>query len=179
MDAILHGNAAMVTEHMREQLMDHLAVKPDANGYVICLDNHEPYTALQMDVVLPEGMELTAIKLENSRSDNHKAFRERVAGNHYRVVVYSQEGSEIKGSEGELLQLVTQGKRHGGMAVKDVMLTNAQLVTVVIPEASIVTGIGSPAIEDDDSPSFTIQGIPAEKHKRGVVVKKGSKYAVK
>ena len=176
---ILHGSAAMVPEHVREQMMDELVVASDADGYVISLKNHEPYTALQMDVALPEGTELVTALLDISRSDNHKVFCERVSSNRYRVVVYSQAGSEIRGSEGDLLQLVTRGSRRGSVAVEDVMLTNKQLETVVIPEASIVTGVGSPAIEDHSSPSFTIQGIPAEKHKRGVVVKKGNKRAVK
>ena len=178
-NVILHVSEAMVPEHVREQYMDKLVMVPDADGYVIRLENHEAYTALQMDVVLPEGTELMAVRLENSRSDNHKVYYEKVASSRYRVVVYSQEGSEIRGSGGDLLQLVTYGTRHGSVAIDDVMLTNKQLETVVIPETSIVTGIDSPVIDDDDTPAFTIQGIPAEKHKRGVVVRKGSKRAVR
>lgn len=164
---------------LREAMADVIRLVPTADGYAVSLKNNEPYTALQMDIQMPNGAPLNA-RLADNRSDGHTVICNDLGNGHHRIVVYSLNGHALKGNDGILLQIQTNGKHNNIPEIYDVQLTNRLFESVKLSDISLPTDISTINKEDDtDGPAYNVQGIRAPKYHRGIIIQDGRKRVEK
>lgn len=176
---LVSASTANAPAIMREAMTDAITLAPTNDGYAVSLKNNEPYTALQMDIQMLNDAPLNA-RLTDNRSDGHTVICNDLGNGHHRIVVYSLNGHALKGNDGILLQLQTNGKRNDIPEIYDVQLTNRLFESVKLSDISIPTDIT--IINDDggdDSPAYNVQGIRAPKHHRGIIIQNGRKRVEK
>jgi len=102
-------------------------VSATANGNVIAisLNNGRQYSAFQMDVVLPEGMTVTAETL-GLRNEGFTLSSNEVDGVH-RILVTSSQNKAFEGTEGDVLYLEVAGK--GSVEFKNVIFADVDAAT--------------------------------------------------
>ena len=72
----------------------------------VALSNSEAYSAFQLDVVLPEGVELAEATLTDRAKSTHSVAWNTLADGSVRIVAYALDNATFRGNEGELLNLV-------------------------------------------------------------------------
>lgn len=106
------------------------------NGTVsINLDNAQEYTALQMDLTLPEGMTASEFALTNRASDLGLIVKDRGNGK-VRVLAYSPNLKTIKGNDGAVLTFDVDGTT-GDIMVDRIELVNLEGMAVKVNAFSI------------------------------------------
>lgn len=116
-----------------------LAVAGNDNGAVaIELDNNVAYTAIQMDVELPEGAEFASATL-SERAAGHSVVWNKMNNGKVRVIAYSMGNAAITGNAGELVTMnITADEAVSGAISVD----NVRVVTTDGQEMAI-NGCGS------------------------------------
>jgi len=161
--------------NIRESMTDAIMLTPTTQGYAVALQNKKSYTALQMDVQMPDDAPLQ-VRLMDKRSDGHSVICSDLGDGRYRIVVYSLNGHALKESDGILLQLTTGGKHDVVPAILDVQLTNHLFETVSLSDISCPTGIGDVMSDENlDVPAYNVQGMQVPRHHRGIVIQNGRK----
>ena len=72
----------------------------------IALDNSEAYSAFQLDVVLPAGVELTEATLTERAKAAHTIAWHRLPNGRVRIVAYALNNAAFRGNEGDMIHLV-------------------------------------------------------------------------
>lgn len=176
---LVSASTANAPAIMREAITDAITLIPTNCGYAVSLKNNEPYTALQMDIQMPNGAPLNA-SLTDNRSDGHTVISNDLGNGHYRIAIYSLNSHTIKGNDGILLQLQTNGKQNDIPEIYDVQLTNRLFESITLSNISIPTDITN--MNDDggaNSPAYNVQGIRVPKHHRGIIIQNGKKQMTK
>lgn len=95
----------------------------------VALNNTEAYGAFQLDVVLPEGVELVDAALTGRARASHATAWNTLADGRVRIVAYAVDNATFRGSEGALLNLVlnTSNKQSGEDAI---IFSNGLFATV-------------------------------------------------
>jgi DNA repair exonuclease SbcCD ATPase subunit len=107
----------------------------------LSLSNANSYVAAQMDVVVPEGMKVTGVKL-SGRNGSHDLLTNTLADGTLRIVVSSMENVAFSGNEGAVLYIETEGA--GTLEYRDVMFVTAGAEPVEFTVgAAETTGISS------------------------------------
>ena len=176
---VVNATSSNAPAHAREAMTDAISLMPTTSGYAISLKNTEPYTALQMDIQLPNDAPLNA-HLTDSRSDGHSIICLDLGNGHHRIAVYSLNGHAIMGNDGILLQLETYGKHDGLPEIYNVQLTNRLCESVTLSDISFPTDITNVNTDEHtDLPTYNVQGIHAPKHYRGIIIQDGRKKVEK
>ena len=176
---VVNATSANAPAHAREAMTDAISLMPTNQGYAVSLQNTEPYTALQMDIQMDDDSPLTAHLMDN-RSDGHSIVCSDLGNGHHRIVIYSFNGYAIKGNDGILLQLETNGKHEALPEIYNVQLTNNIFENVTLSDISFPTDITIVNMEGaTDAPVYNVQGIHAPKHYRGIIIQDGRKHVEK
>ena len=101
----------------------------------INLDNEMEYTAMQMDLTLPEGMNANVFALTNRASDLGLIVKDRGNGK-VRVLAYSPNLKTIKGNDGAVLTFDVDGTT-GDILVDRIELVNLEGEAVRVNACSI------------------------------------------
>lgn len=88
---------------------DHMRGEANCNIVSISLDNEMEYTALQLDLTLPEGMTASEFALTNRASNLGLIVKERSNGK-VRVLAYTPDLKTIKGNDGAVLTFNVDGE---------------------------------------------------------------------
>ena len=98
----------------------------------VALNNSERgYTALQCELVLPQGVELTAIEgIDRGRQHNYYSRSNAVQDNVYTIMGVSMGLNEFAGTEGNVLRLTVTASDDFNAQGAEVALTNVMLVTL-------------------------------------------------
>ena len=72
----------------------------------VALDNSEAYSAFQLDVVLPAGVEITEATLTGRAKASHAVAWNTLSDGKVRIVAYALDNAAFRGNEGALLNLV-------------------------------------------------------------------------
>ena len=96
------------------------------NGVQIDLQNQAAYTTFQMALMLPEGAEVSDVRLSAQRKDNHILAKGRLEDGRLMVVVYSTDNSPLLGHEGLLLDIQTSAPVTGEVYVDDIVFVTEQ-----------------------------------------------------
>ncbi|MBQ4295970.1 MAG: dockerin type I repeat-containing protein, partial [Prevotella sp.] len=103
---ILNYNAVSSIKAMPASLsLDKMEIKACEEGYDILLDNLDHYTALQMNVRLPEGCRLKEAVLNPQRADGHDIAAKQLEDGSWNIVVWSMDGNELVNNGSSLITL--------------------------------------------------------------------------
>jgi hypothetical protein len=110
-----------------------MKVKVESSNICLGIDQAERFTAFQFDVQLPEGVELTNVKLASDRT-NHQLQFVKHKGNKYRVIGLSFCNETLASADGQtiLLQVSTP------IGLTDVVIDKILFVTKA---NRVITGI--------------------------------------
>ena len=114
---------------------DRMSGETAGNTVNINLDNEMEYTAMQMDLTLPEGMTASEFALTNRASDLGLIVKDRGNGK-VRVLAYSPNLKTIKGNDGAVLTFDVDGTT-GDILVDRIELVNLEGKAVRVNAFSI------------------------------------------
>ncbi len=106
------------------------------NTVNINLDNALEYTAIQMDVTLPEGMTASDFELTNRACDLGLIVKDRGNGE-IRALAYTPDLKSIKGNDGPLMTFVVDGNM-GDIVVDHIELVNLNGESIHLNDFNIV-----------------------------------------
>jgi hypothetical protein len=178
---ILNYNAVSSIKAMPASLsLDKMEIKACEEGYDILLDNLDPYTALQMNVKLPQGCKLKEAVLNPQRADGHQIATKQLENGSWNIVVWSMEGNELLNNGTRLITLVTDGKTGAPAQVDGILLTNKQCEPIALQGVSAgVTGIQEMERATLQGGLYTLQGVRVQQPTKGVYVRDGKKITIK
>lgn len=120
-----------------DRTADELVVKPttiragETRDILVSLENTERvYTAMQCEVVLPDGLTLTAVNgIDRASGHNFTASANQVEENVYSLIGVSMDMAVFAGDEGNVLRLTVTASDDYDNPDADVLLTNVVLAT--------------------------------------------------
>ena len=142
------------------------------NGRIaVMLDNYNPYTAGQMDVMLPEGMTITNVSF-GSRSNGHELQLSKLDNGAQRIVIFSDKSEVLKGNSGAVLYIdvdMDSSYRGGELSIENVLFaqTNAKVTEFGALNAE-TTGIASIAADGQGTEAYSLSGRMMNAVKKGV-----------
>ncbi|MBP5507559.1 MAG: C10 family peptidase [Prevotella sp.] len=139
--------------------------------YTLYLNQASHFTAMQMRIDLPEGGDISGIRMRGH--NGHQVVASPLGGNSYRVVVYSPDGRPFD-STAELLDIDTNGLADG-ITINDMVLTNQQFETIGVGR---VTGIRHPRVSENEEVQddcYNLSGQRISKGYKGIVIRNGRK----
>lgn len=117
---------------------DRMSGEAVGNTVSINLDNEMEYTAMQMDLTLPEGMNASEFALTNRASELGLIVKDRGNGK-VRILAYSPMLKTIKGNDGSVLTFNVDGAM-GEIVVDRIELVNLEGVAVRLDAFTIAAG---------------------------------------
>ncbi len=160
--------------------LDKIEVVACDEGYDIHLDNLDHYTALQMNVKLPQGCKLKEAVLNPQRADGHSIATKQIEDGSWNIVVWSMEGNELVNDGTRLFTLVTEGKAEGKAQVDGILLTNKECDAIALQGvAGGTTGVKDVETANDKDVFYNLQGVKVKQPVKGVYVRNGKKVAIK
>ena len=92
-------------------------------------DEHD-YIALQCEVILPEGLELTAVNgIERGSNHGFYSRKNTIENNVYTIIGISDDLAKFAGNEGNVMTLTVTATEEYGARNAEVLLTNVMFVT--------------------------------------------------
>ena len=128
----------------------------------IGLNNTCEYTAFQMDVVLPEGVELVKATLSDRAKNSHAIAWNKLSDGSTRVVAYALNNATFKGCEGTLLNLeldVTSGSEGEVLTLTNGFFTTPSGVEDSAAELSVPMRIGTTGMEPAEASAIRVYGV--------------------
>ena len=124
---------------------DCITITNEDNIVSIQLDNEFEYSAFQMFVTLPDGVDIDDVIFNSDRLDGFTKFAKKVNERQYIIIGFSMDGNVIAGSAGKILSLSTTGDANDNITISDPIFS--------IPEAK------SYKLRVADSYTTNLQGI--------------------
>lgn len=124
---------------------DHMSGENAGNTVSINLANEMEYTAMQMDLTLPEGMNASEFALTNRASELGLIVKDRGNGK-VRILAYSPTLKTIKGNEGAVLTFNVNGAM-GDIVVDRIELVDLEGVAVRL-DAFAITANNPTALDE-------------------------------
>ena len=159
------------------------------NAISLYLDGEADFTAFQFDVDVPEGTDISAIRINGMREDGHQLLYNKVEENRYRVTALSLSNAIFKGNMGKLLQFSINGQITDDICVHDIHFVNTKGNDFTFDPLYLTgvteTGIGSINNEIVNGKSsngkfiYDLQGRKLSKVQHGVNIINGKKVVNK
>ena len=124
---------------------DYLTISNEDNIVSIQLDNEYEYSAFQMLVTLPDGVDIDDVIFNSDRLNGFTQFARKVNERQYIIIGFSMGGNVITGSAGKILSLSITGDANDNIIISNPIFS--------IPEAK------SYKLRVDDSYTTNLQGI--------------------
>lgn len=145
------------------------------------LDGDADFTAFQFEVELPQGVDISAIRINGQRKDGHQLIYNKVAEKRYRVAGLSLSNAVFKGSEGELLNIALDGAEPDDITIGDIHFVTTNGTDIRFDDlqsSGTVTGVTDIRHHGKEK-IFDLQGRRLSKVQRGVNIVNGQKVVVK
>ena len=151
------------------------------NALSFCITGDADFTAFQFEVELPENTDITAMRINGQRMNEHQLIYNKVADNRYRVAVLSLSNAVFNGNEGELLSISIDGQPTNEICISKILFVTKNGTSITFDDISLseATGITNVNINDGKDVVFDLQGRKLSKVQRGVNIVNGKKVAVK
>ncbi len=141
------------------------------------LTNNQAYTGFQLDVVLPEGMELIGQSL-GERAANHDLLSNELSSGAIRIIGSSIKNEAFDGTEGAVLYLDvkrTDAYQGGSVAIEKVVFSDANaFATRFAVSSPIATGVSSTREQGIMGRIYDLGGRMVNSLKRGINIITGS-----
>ena len=148
------------------------------DGYDLLLDSPERYTACQMRVLLGNGATLSGATM-NGFTNSHQVLFHALGNGLYNIVAYSPENQAIDTSLAPL-HLNIAGNKSGIIHISDIILTNSQFETFVMPDIhGDATCIMDASANQQIGNAYTLQGTKAPAKAKGIIIRDGHKTVSK
>lgn len=92
------------------------------NQLCLNMSNETPFTAMQFDVELPDGVEVSDVALDSQRENGHATTCVRMNDGNYRVICYSMRNNPFHGEEGNLMTITLNSPLTSVAIVKNIHL---------------------------------------------------------
>jgi len=151
------------------------------NALSLCLNGEADFTAFQFDVDVPDGSDISAVRINGMRKDGHQLLFNKVDENRYRVTALSLSNAVFKGSEGELLQFGVNGKPMDDICVHDIHFVTTNGKDIIFDSLYVdgnETGISDVNVNGNNDVIYDLQGRKLSKAQRGVNIINGKKVLV-
>ncbi|MBQ0072705.1 MAG: BspA family leucine-rich repeat surface protein [Prevotella sp.] len=152
----------------------------------IALDNMRGYTAMQMDVTLPEGAAIQKSVRGERLTASHNVAVSQLADNKWRVLLTSTQNATMKGFNGELFGLTLNGEDVKAATIDNIQLVEPDMTTQhlnAIEAISDATGVTE--VFTETSTEGAVYGLDGVRHnslkgvKNGIYVSGNKKVMVK
>ena len=145
------------------------------DGSDLALLNARQYVAFQMDVTLSDGAVLNGVQLSERAAGKEVTFH-KMAGNTYRILVYSFDNSSFTGNEGTLLSLNIVGNQQATFS--NVLFSDGTKAYSL--GTQVATGINGLAIDAQKTAVYDLNGRRISNLKTGgVYITNGKTKVVK
>ncbi len=139
------------------------AVGNDRVVLPVVLKNREAYSAFQLDVELPAGVELSEVTLTGRAKATHSIAWDRLDDGCVRVVAYALDNAAFRGNEGTLLNLVldTSAKPSADVAINltDGLFCSVNGAEHRAPDVNIMLRSGVTGVEETNVTVFRAYGV--------------------
>ncbi len=98
---------------------DYLSITNEDNIASIQLDNEFEYSAFQMLVTLPDGVDIDAVIFNSDRLNGFTKFARKVNERQYMIIGFSMDSDVIAGSSGKILSLRTTGNADDNIIISN------------------------------------------------------------
>ena len=134
----------VVAESDNESLT--MNVSPLDNGkqrIAVSLSNVSDYTAFQLDVLLPAGMNLVGSSLTDRAGESHKVMSRQQPDGSIRFLVSSVKGEAFSGNEGAVLYIDVEGANANNVELLNILFSDVEAQTRSFVIGGDATGINS------------------------------------
>ena len=183
---VIAGDVNFVSRRSAIISNDVLTLTENANQSLsLSLEGNGQFTAFQLDLILPNDLDVSSILLNSQRKQKHQLLYNKVSDGKYRVTALSTSNRVFLGSAGELINIAIDGRVTG-----DVMIDNIHFVTVQgndIPFNTVyLNGSSTTRIEGLDGESikkdqqiYNLNGQRVAVPRKGINIIGGKKVIVK
>ena len=145
--------------------------------------NNIDYTAFQMTLTLPDGIEAEQISLSDKRSTNHVLNKCVMDDSRLMVMVYSMDNSSLRGQSGELLSMVLSQIPKDKILVDGIIFVTPQGRQHQMSSLAIgqTTGINEvPQLQPQPDVLYDLGGRPVKGYPaKGIYIRNGQKVMMK
>jgi hypothetical protein len=152
----------------------------------ISLDNAVEYTAFQMDITLPTGVNIDDIVFTERATSTHQLSFNTIAEGKVRVIGWSAQNAPIRNNSGELIKLILKSSETE-VAAELVNIDNVTFVATngaehkLAPVGAFGQTTGITGVEDNDVDQhvYDLQGRRITTGRKGLYIIKGQKNVMK
>ena len=177
-NVIVYGNpngpvaSSAMNANAIADVRDYLDLQMAADRMGITLNSTKPYAAIQMDVMLPEGVSLNNVAFAGA-SEQVMVASNVLNNGACRIVMYTTDNSAILSGASQLLTLSLAGEGCGVISVDNIIVATAKgesyALSAVSANHTIITGIdGVEANGVSKFDVFSINGMQNKSLKKGV-----------
>ena len=154
----------------------------DTDRMSVLLDSNTGYSAIQMDVEMPQGVSINEV---NFAGDSQKVMvaTNTLENGVQRIVLYSSDGSSILNGESSLLNLGLAGEGMGIVSIDHIIASTAagqrHNLMGVTGAYTIVTGIEATETAEGNTSVFDINGMVRKTVQKGINIVKDATGKVK
>lgn len=154
----------------------------DTDRMSVLLDSNTGYSAIQMDVEMPQGVSINEV---NFAGDSQKVMvaTNTLENGVQRIVLYSSDGSSILNGESSLINLGLAGEGMGIVGIDNIIASTAagqrHNLMGVTGAYTIVTGIEATETAEGNTSVFDINGMVRKTVQKGVNIVKDAAGKVK
>lgn len=151
------------------------------NGLSLTLTGDMNFTAFQFEVDVPEGFDISAMRINSQRKDNHQLLFNKVADNRYRVAALSLSNAVFKDCDGVLLSISLEGTGLLDICIHNIHFVTTNGTDVVFDNVFLngnTTGIADVHAKED-APVYDLQGHRHSTLQRGTNIVGNRKIIVK
>lgn len=154
----------------------------DTDRMSVLLDSNTGYSAIQMDVEMPQGVSINEV---NFAGDSQKVMvaTNTLENGVQRIVIYSTDGSNILNGETSLINLGLAGEGMGIVGIDNIIASTAagqrHNLMGVTGAYTIVTGIEATETAEGNTSVFDINGMVRKTVQKGVNIVKDAAGKVK
>ena len=154
----------------------------DTDRMSVLLDSNTGYSAIQMDVEMPQGVSINEV---NFAGDSQKVMvaTNTLENGVQRIVLYSSDGSSILNGESSLINLGLAGEGMGIVSIDHIIASTAtgqrHNLTAATGAFTIVTGIEAVEASADTTSVFDINGMVRKTVQKGINIVKDATGKVK
>ena len=159
-----------------------MSMQMDTDNMDVMLNSSTGYAALQMDVVLPAGVNIREVGFAGE-SKNVMVTANVLENGSYRIVLYTVDGSNMLNGENRLLNLKLAGEGTGVVSIDNIIAsTGAGMrhnLDAVSGAYTIVTGIEAVETTEGNSSVFGTDGVVRRTLQKGINIVKDAAGKVK
>lgn len=159
-----------------------MSMQMDTDNMDVMLNSSTGYAALQMDVVLPAGVNIREVDFAGE-SKNVMVTANVLENGSYRIVLYTVDGSNMLNGENRLLNLKLAGEGTGVVSIDNIIAsTGAGMrhnLDAVSGAYTIVTGIEAVETTEGNSSVFGTDGVVRRTLQKGINIVKDASGKVK